>query len=79
MSIPLTSKPRDGFEDITFHQLDKAIDVASVWVEDQFGIGKDFECMAYIGPQDIRYILLMIAAIKTGHKVCYPPLYYIQY
>ncbi|KAJ8067330.1 hypothetical protein OCU04_004683 [Sclerotinia nivalis] len=72
ISIPLTSEPRDGFEDITFCQLDKAIDVASVWVEKQIGIGKDYESIAYIGPHDLRYIVLMIAAIKTGHKLFVP-------
>ncbi|KAI9641883.1 hypothetical protein NHQ30_009750 [Ciborinia camelliae] len=43
ISIPMSSNPRDGFEDITFCQFDKAIDVASVWVEEQLGIGKDFK------------------------------------
>lgn len=72
MSIPLTSEPRDGFKDLTFFDLDKAIDVASFWIEEHFGTGKDFECnlIAYIGPHDLRYIILTIAAIKTGHKVC---------
>lgn len=74
ISRPLTSEPHDGFEDITFSQLDKAIDVASNWVEKHAGIGENFDCIAYIGPHDLRYILLMIAAIKTGHKVC-PPLH----
>ncbi|APA11657.1 hypothetical protein sscle_08g064270 [Sclerotinia sclerotiorum 1980 UF-70] len=72
ISIPLTFEPRDGFEDITFCQLDKAIDVASIWVEEKIGIGKDYESIAYIGPHDLRYILLMIAAIKTGHKLFVP-------
>ncbi|QSZ36628.1 hypothetical protein DSL72_006509 [Monilinia vaccinii-corymbosi] len=72
ISTPLTSEPRDGFEDITFSQLDKAIDVASVWVEEQLGIGKNFPCIAYIGPHDLRYILLTMAAIKTGHKLFAP-------
>ncbi|KAF7861579.1 hypothetical protein EAF04_008141 [Stromatinia cepivora] len=72
ISIPLTSEPRDGFEDITFCQLDKAIDVASIWVEKQIGIGKDYESIAYVGPHDLRYIVLMIAAIKTGHKLFVP-------
>ncbi|THV50449.1 hypothetical protein BGAL_0150g00130 [Botrytis galanthina] len=54
ISRPLTSEPRDGFEDITFSQLDKAIDVASNWVENNAGIGTDFDCIAYIGPHDLR-------------------------
>ncbi|TGO60194.1 hypothetical protein BOTNAR_0149g00190 [Botryotinia narcissicola] len=54
ISSPLTSEPRDGFEDITFSHLDKAIDVASNWVESNAGIGTDFECIAYIGPHDLR-------------------------
>ncbi|KAF7951992.1 uncharacterized protein EAE97_001489 [Botrytis byssoidea] len=72
ISSPLTSEPRDGFEDITFSHLDKAIDVASNWVESNAGIGTDFDCIAYIGPHDLRYILLIIAAIKTGHKLFVP-------
>ncbi|KAM3075334.1 hypothetical protein ACMFMG_007227 [Clarireedia jacksonii] len=72
ISIPLTLEPRDGFKDITFKQLDKAIDVASTWIETQFGIGQNFECLPYIGPQDLRYVLLMIASVNTGHKLFVP-------
>ncbi|KAF7898165.1 hypothetical protein EAF00_004611 [Botryotinia globosa] len=72
ISSPLTSEPRDGFEEITFSHLDKAIDIASNWVEKNAGIGTDFDFIAYIGPHDLRYILLMIAAIKTGHKLFVP-------
>ncbi|KAB8295043.1 hypothetical protein EYC80_006986 [Monilinia laxa] len=42
--------------------------VASFWIEEKLGTGENFQCIAYIGPHDLRYILLTIAAIKTGHK-----------
>lgn len=69
ISIPLTLEPRDGFKDITFGQLDRAVDVASAWIDTQFGISQNFETLPYIEPQDLRYVLLMIASVNTGHKV----------
>ena len=37
------------------------------------GVGKNFETLAYIGPNDIGYNPLLLGAAKTGHKVCYCP------
>ena len=33
------------------------------------GGSKSFETLVYIGPQDLRYQILGIAAIKAGHVV----------
>lgn len=69
MSMPLTSEPRDGFKDLTFFDLDKAIDVASFWIEEHFGTGKDFECIAYIGPHDLGHGLNKTVSQISSHNL----------
>lgn len=34
-----------------------------------------FPTIAYIGPNDARYIVMMIACVKAGYKVSNPPMY----
>ena len=70
-SLPRTQDPRDGFTDINYSQLKTAIDFASHWFVEKLGIGESFETVGYIGPQDVRYLILSIAAWQTGWKVCH--------
>jgi hypothetical protein len=72
-SIP--KSPTDasiGFEDITFARFNYAITRAAQWLQKTLGPQDSLppKALAYIGPPDTRYIILTIAAIKTGSKVC---------
>ena len=40
-------------------------------LKDTFGNGHDFEMLAYIGPNDIKYIALILGAARTGYVVWY--------
>ena len=62
-----------GFEDITFARLNYAITRAARWLQETLGPQDPLppKALAYIGPPDARYIVLTIAAIKTGSKVCF--------
>jgi hypothetical protein len=73
-SIP--KSPTDasvGFEDITFARLNYAVTRAARWLQETFGPPDSLspKALAYIGPPDTRYIILTIAAIKTGSQVCF--------
>lgn len=73
-SIP--KSPTDasiGFEDITFARLNYAVTRAARWMQQTLGQQDSLppKALAYIGPPDTRYIILTIAAIKTGSKVCF--------
>jgi hypothetical protein len=71
-SIPRSeSDASQGYEDITFARLNYAISRACQWLVDvvEPDRNRKFEPLAYIGPPDSRYIILTIAAIKTGYQV----------
>jgi hypothetical protein len=74
VSIPLTSNIEDGFQDITFKTLALAINRCAWWMEHTLGRSETFETLNYVGPQDLRYVLLLFAAIKNGYMVrCFTP------
>ncbi|KAI1630502.1 hypothetical protein EDD37DRAFT_672726 [Exophiala viscosa] len=72
--IPRTADVNDGFRDVSMKELANAINVMS-WILEQVE-GKPsegvFERIAYIGASDIRYVIMMIAAIKVGYVVLLP-------
>lgn len=68
-SYPISPNLQDGFRDVNYLQLANAINTCAWWIEGQVGKGHNFETLAYIGPSDLRYAILTIAAIKAGYKV----------
>jgi hypothetical protein len=64
VSIPLTTRIQDGFRDITFEEISCAW-----WIEANIGRNDTFKTINYVGPQDLRYIILLFAVIKTGFQV----------
>lgn len=59
----------EGYRKITYKDFANAINAAAAWLVDTLGPGKDFETLAYIGPNDIRYPALILGAVKAGYKV----------
>ena len=71
ISIAKTANPQDGFEDIKYSTLAKAVNRASWWIQNNIGQGSYFPTLfAYLEPHDLRHAILILAAIKTGYKVC---------
>lgn len=68
-AIPKSSDLRDGFIDISYHQLARAIDRCSWWLEKELGKARNFETIGYLSILDLRYTILMFACIKVGYKV----------
>lgn len=69
-SIPRTTSIEDGFEDITISVLARAINNCAWWIERTLQRSENFETLNYVGPQDLRYVILLLAGIKTGYQVC---------
>ncbi len=67
--LPRTARIEDGFQSINYRRFSNAINACSWWIEAEIGKSEDFATLAYLGPSDLRNILLIVAAIKTGHKV----------
>ena len=68
-SLPRSADPKDGFRDIGYGQFASAINQAAWWIEKTLGKTENFDTLAYMGPSDLRYAILIIACQKTGYKV----------
>ncbi|TVY87466.1 Non-canonical non-ribosomal peptide synthetase [Lachnellula willkommii] len=71
-AFPKSSRIEDGFQDVTYGQFANAINACAWWIEQEIGKGVDFQTLAYIGPSDLRYAILTVGALKTGHKAFFP-------
>lgn len=69
VSVPRSANLHDGFRDVTYHNFARAIDRCSRWMEGRLGTSQTFKTITYIGPFDLRYPIILLAAVKTGHKV----------
>lgn len=58
-----------GYRRITYRDFANAINGLSWWLHDVLGPGQDFEMLAYIGPNDLRYPALILCAAKAGYMV----------
>ena len=70
-TLPFVSIPdSDGrYRDISYRELANAINRCAKWLFDQVGKSSSFATLGYIGPHDLRYHILIMAAVKTGHVV----------
>jgi acyl-coenzyme A synthetase/AMP-(fatty) acid ligase len=67
--IPNGTEVEHGFREVTFQDLSRAVDAMSWWIRDNLGPSKESESIAYVGNNDIRYAIFMLACHKTGYKV----------
>ena len=67
-SLAKSSDISDGFKDVSYGAFANAINCLAWWIEENLGKTSTFETVSYIGPPDLRYIVLTIAAQKTGYK-----------
>jgi hypothetical protein len=68
-SIPKSFDLTEGYIDVTYDAFSRAINRAAAFLEDRFGKSTSFETLAYLGPLDIRYFVLICAVCKVGYKV----------
>ena len=71
-AIPKTADVKDGYQDITVADLARCVNFTAKWIEDKFGRSDVFETITYVGLSDLRGIVTLLAAIKTGYKVREP-------
>ena len=58
-----------GFRKINFANLANAINGVAWWLHRELGPCTEFNTLAYIGPNDMRYVALILGAVKAGYKV----------
>ncbi|KAJ5280023.1 hypothetical protein N7478_005395 [Penicillium angulare] len=73
VSIPRSSNAKDGWKDLGASEYANAINRLAHWIVDQFGRAKenDYPTVAYIGPNDVRYLIVLVATIKAGYKALF--------
>ncbi|KAI1827661.1 hypothetical protein F4861DRAFT_329213 [Xylaria intraflava] len=69
-SIPRSANPRDGARAVTFYDYANAINHTAHVILEKCGSPPvdSIPTIAYIGPNDVRYVVFVIAAIKAGYK-----------
>jgi acyl-coenzyme A synthetase/AMP-(fatty) acid ligase len=56
-----------GYRRITYRDLANTVNGAAWWISQTLDPSKQNEVLTYIGPNDLRYIVLVLAAIKAGY------------
>jgi acyl-CoA synthetase (AMP-forming)/AMP-acid ligase II len=69
--IPKGAEVSDGFYSMTIRELAHAVNYTSWWIERNLGRSSNFETLAYMSSNDVRYIVFVIACNKTGYKVSF--------
>lgn len=64
----------DGFSPFTMEELSKAIDFTASLIEQSLGKASKDEVLVYLGDNDIRYLVFVVACQKTSYKVILPSL-----
>lgn len=69
--LPRSGNAEDGWRALSFGEYANAINRCAHWIVQCAGHAKDGEypTVAYIGPNDIRYLVVIAAAVKAGYKV----------
>ena len=65
----ITANAKDGFRYVSMRELAGAVNTAAWWIKETLGQSTNFETIAYVGPSDIRYAIILLAAIKCRFKV----------
>ncbi|APA15169.1 hypothetical protein sscle_14g099390 [Sclerotinia sclerotiorum 1980 UF-70] len=73
VSVPVDEEDiSKGYKDITYSQFANAVNHAAHWLVQHLPASQEsFEPFAYVGPKDLRYPILAMAAGKVGRVVCY--------
>lgn len=58
-----------GFRKITYGNLANAINCVAWWLKEELGTSQNFETLSYLGPSDLRYVFMLLGAVKAGYKV----------
>ncbi|KAK1148116.1 putative NRPS-like protein biosynthetic cluster [Aspergillus melleus] len=76
VSIPCDSHDASaGYRDVSYGEFARAVNRAAWWIVETLGSrSSSFEALHYVAPQDLSYMVLAVAAVKTGYitLTCHP-------
>ncbi|KAL8826985.1 MAG: hypothetical protein Q9191_003458 [Dirinaria sp. TL-2023a] len=70
-SVAAFSDRSHGFRHISARKFAKAVDTTAWWLCDQVGKPTLIQTVGYIGPHDVRHILLTYACVKAGYAALF--------
>jgi thioester reductase-like protein/acyl-coenzyme A synthetase/AMP-(fatty) acid ligase/aryl carrier-like protein len=70
--LPVSTTYQGGFRPVTHLELATSVNFIANLITQNFGKGTIFETIAYIGPSDMRYAMVLLAIIKAGFKMFLP-------
>ncbi|OKO90824.1 hypothetical protein PENSUB_13125, partial [Penicillium subrubescens] len=65
---PVGTSYTKGFQAATYGQMRTAVNRVARLLKDKLGESQSFETLAYVGPNDLRYHIVLVAVIKLGYK-----------
>ncbi|PWY92517.1 AMP dependent ligase/synthetase [Aspergillus heteromorphus CBS 117.55] len=70
-AIPRSGNVTDGFEDVTMKTMAAAVNYTAWWIDRAFEDVFKRTTLAYVGPSDLRYPIVLLALMKCGWSVMY--------
>ncbi|KAF2182104.1 acetyl-CoA synthetase-like protein [Zopfia rhizophila CBS 207.26] len=70
-SFPRSTNLSDGFRDINFRTFANGINKTAHFIHREIGRSSMFETVMYMGYPDVRHFMVLVALMKTGHKVLF--------
>ncbi|KAE8164394.1 thioester reductase domain-containing protein [Aspergillus tamarii] len=74
VSVPRSSNLADGFKDIPYGTFAKAVNKCAWYLREQLGKDSIPKTILYMGPLDVRYLIIILAAAKAGHMAFFSSL-----
>ncbi|KAH8588823.1 hypothetical protein B0O99DRAFT_582561 [Bisporella sp. PMI_857] len=71
-ALPVQNDILRGYRDINFKTISRAVNRMAWWIDSRIGRSTTFQTIAYRGARDIRYLIIVLAAIKCGFKMLLP-------
>jgi len=66
----LSDSYEGGYRPITYRALANAINGVAWFLKENLGKREVNHTLAYFGPNDIGYVVMVLGAVKAGHRVC---------
>ncbi|KAI4287402.1 MAG: hypothetical protein L6R35_003344 [Caloplaca aegaea] len=57
-----------GYRRITYRALANAVNGIAWWLHQKLGRGRDHQTLAYVGPNDLTNVIMILGAVKAGYK-----------
>ncbi|KAF2107873.1 hypothetical protein BDV96DRAFT_505460 [Lophiotrema nucula] len=72
MRYPCEDWEENGYQTMTWKDLAGAVNKVAYWLDEQLGNSTNNDTIAYLGPNDARYIIMLAGTIKSNRNLFIP-------